>query len=166
MVVAKTDGDSVWRWVQGALILVVAGFFLYGLRDLLNPFILYWVLIALLAPMRGTRGHPLVVTIATVLALLWVLDTTGSLLAPFILAFVLAYILDPVVDRLSASPRISRSLAIFLILIPAFGAVVVLVAVGLPALAGQLSDLIEQAPILIDRVENWIAVFAQMRPPE
>ena len=113
------SGEGSWRFAQGAVLVLVAGFFLYSLRDLLNPFLLYCVVIALLAPFRGVRGHALLVTVATLIAGVWVLDTAGSLLAPFFLAFVLAYILDPIADRVSAHPRINRTAAIFLILVPA-----------------------------------------------
>jgi len=69
--VSAAGGDrneGSWRLAQGAVLVLVAGFFLYSLRDLLNPFLLYWVVIALLVPFRGVRGHALVVTVATLLA--------------------------------------------------------------------------------------------------
>ena len=134
--------DGSWRFVQGAVLVLAAGFFLFGLRELLNPFLLYWVFIALLAPFRGVRGHALVVMVATLLAGVWVLDTAGSLLAPFFLAFVLAYILDPVADRVSAHPRINRTAAIFLILVPALAVGVVALGLGLPEAVRQAGDLI------------------------
>ncbi len=134
--------EGSWRLAQGAVLVLVAGFFLYTLRDLLNPFLLYWVVIALLVPFRGVRGHALVVMVATLLAGVWVLDTAGSLLAPFFLAFVLAYILDPVADRVSAHRRINRTAAIFLILVPALAAGAVALGFGLPEVVRQAGDLI------------------------
>ncbi len=134
--------EGSWRFAQGAVLVLVAGFFLYTLRDLLNPFLLYWVVIALLVPFRGVRGHALVVMVATLLAGVWVLDTAGSLLAPFFLAFVLAYILDPVADRVSAHRRINRTAAIFLILVPALAAGAVALGFGLPEVVRQAGDLI------------------------
>lgn len=139
---AGDRNEGPWRLAQGAVLVLVAGFFLYSLRDLLNPFLLYWVVIALLVPFRGVRGHALVVTVATLLAGVWVLDTAGSLLAPFFLAFVLAYILDPVADRVSAHPRINRTAAIFLILVPALAAGVAALGFGLPEVVRQAGDLI------------------------
>lgn len=134
--------EGSWRLAQGAVLVLVAGFFLYSLRDLLNPFLLYWVVIALLVPFRGVRGHALVVTVATLLAGVWVLDTAGSLLAPFFLAFVLAYILDPIADRVSAHRRINRTAAIFLILVPALAAGAAVLGFGLPEVVRQAGDLI------------------------
>ncbi|MDE2876698.1 MAG: AI-2E family transporter [Gemmatimonadota bacterium] len=139
---AGDRNEGPWRLAQGAVLVLVAGFFLYSLRDLLNPFLLYWVVIALLVPFRGVRGHALVVTVATLLAGVWVLDTAGSLLAPFFLAFVLAYILDPVADRVSAHPRINRTAAIFLILVPALAAGSAALGFGVPEVVRQAGDLI------------------------
>ena len=135
-------GGGSWRVVQGAVVVVVAGFFLYSLRDLLNPFLLYWAFIALLVPFRGVRGHALVVAVATLLAGVWVLDTAGSLLAPFFLAFVLAYILDPVADRVSAHRHINRTAGIFLILVPVLAAGATVLWVGLPEVVRQAGDLV------------------------
>ena len=141
-----------WRFVQGAVLVLAAGFFLLGLRDLLNPFLLYWVVIALLAPFRGVRGHALLVTVATLLAGVWVLDTAGSLLAPFFLAFVLAYILDPVADRVSAHPRVNRTVAIMLILVPFLVGGVAVLGLGLPELARQAQALMG----LPEQVVEWV----------
>ena len=153
-----TDRNAgAWRAVQAALLVLAGAFFLFSMRASLNPFLLYCVFIALLTPFRETRGYALLVTIATVLIALWVLSTAGSLLAPFFLAFVLAYILDPLADRISAHPRIGRTVAIFLILVPflALGAVVVIF--GVPELARQARDLVNQAPQLLEGLAAWVS---------
>ncbi len=147
--------EGLWRVVLGAAVLVVVGFFLFSLLDVLNPFYLYWLLVALLHPFRGRPGYSLLLGSATVLVLLWILDTTGSVLAPFVLAFVLAYVLDPLVDRLSAKRRISRSLAIVLILGPVLLGGGTLLILGVPVLASQVSELIEEVPALVERIEGW-----------
>ena len=146
---ADDRNDGSWRMAQGAVVVLVAGFFLYSLRDLLNPFLLYCAFIALMVPFRGVRGHMLVVTVATLLAGVWVLDTAGSLLAPFFLAFVLAYILDPVANRVSAHPRINRTAAILLIFLPALGT-------GAAVLAFALPEVVRQAGDLIAYLTDWV----------
>ena len=152
----RDSGEMPWRVAQGAVLVLVAGFFLFSLRDLLNPFLLYLVFIAVLAPFRGIRGHALMVTIATLLAAVWVLDTAGTLLAPFFLAFVLAYILDPVADRVSAHPRIGRTAAIFLILVPVLAAGAVAVGVALPELVRQARALIGESPRVMGELTAWV----------
>ena len=127
---------------MAAIAVLAAGFLLYAVRDLLNPFLLCIVLVALLAPFRGRPGHAGVVTVAVALTALWVLDAAGSLLAPFVLAFVLAYILDPAVDRIAAHPRIGRTAAILAILLVAIGAGATVLAVGAPEASRQAGSLI------------------------
>lgn len=149
---ADDRNDGCWRMAQAAVLVLVAGFFLYSLHDLLNPFLLYWVVIALLVPFRGVRGHALLVTVATLLASVWVLHTAGSLLAPFFLAFVLAYILDPVADRVAAHPRINRMAAVCLILVLFLAAGALALGLGLPELARQAQSLAG----LPEQVTEWV----------
>lgn len=148
--------EGPWRIAQAAVLVLAGGFFLYSLRGLLNPFVLYCVFIALLIPFRGVRGHALMVTVATVLAALWVLDTAGSLLAPFFLAFVLAYILDPVADRISAHPRIGRTLAIFLLLVPFLAAGALAIVLAVPEIIQQVRALITETPRALDTFTTWL----------
>ncbi len=147
---------TAWRAVQAALLVLAGAFFLFSMRESLGPFLLYWVFIALLVPFRQVRGYALLVTVATVLVCLWVLHTAGSLLAPFFLAFVLAYILDPIADRVSAHPRIGRTGAIFLILVPFLALGAAAVAVGLPELARQARALVLEAPRFIEGLAAWV----------
>ena len=145
-----------WRVVQGAVVVLAAGFFLFSLDEILNPFLIYCAFIALLIPFRGIRGHTHMVAVATVLVALWVLDTAGSLLAPFFLAFVLAYILDPLVDRVSAHPRLGRAASIFLILVPFLGVGVLAVAIGVPNFVGQARGFIDEAPRFVTEFRGWV----------
>lgn len=147
--------DVVWTGVQGVAALLVLGFFLFALRGVLNPFVLYLLLLAVLIPFRAVPGHTLVVAVASVLALFWVLATTGFLLAPFVLALVLAYVLDPLVDVLEGR-GVGRSLAILVLALPVIGAVGIGLGVGLPALGHQIAELIERAPALLDRFADWL----------
>ncbi len=145
-----------WPVVQAAVLILAAGFFLYSLREILNPFLLYCAFIALLIPFRGVRGHAHMVTIATVLVTLWVLHTAGSLLGPFFLAFILAYILDPLVDRVSAHPRVGRSGAILLILFPFLGLGVLIVAVAFPELVLQARAIVGEVPGFVNWLREWV----------
>ena len=150
------SAPPTWRAVQATLLVLAGAFFLFSMRTSLNPFILYCIFVALLTPFRGIRGHALLVTVATVLICLWVLSTAGSLLAPFFLAFVLAYILDPVADRVSEHPRIGRTAAIFLILIPFLALGAATVVLGVPELVSQGRDLVTQAPRALEDFTAWV----------
>ena len=151
-----SGAGPTWRVVQGAVVVLAAGFFLFSLDEILNPFLIYCAFIALLIPFRGIRGHTHMVSVATVLVALWVLHTAGSLLGPFFLAFVLAYILDPVVDRVSAHPKLGRTASIFLILVPFLGIGALVFVVGLPQLVGQARGFIDEAPRFVTEFRGWV----------
>ncbi len=152
--------DGAWRFFQAAVAFLVLGLFLislsrFELGGLLSPFALFWVLVVVLLPFRGTEGHSLILILAAVLAFFWVLDTTGFLLAPFILALVLSYALDPLVDRIEG-PRIGRSLAIILLTVPVLIVLAVAVVLGIPALARETGELIQRAPEVLSRLADWL----------
>lgn len=156
----RLPGDPIWRATLALAALGVLGLFLFSVRDLLNPFVLFWVLMAALLPFRGVRGHSLWVSLAAVLTLYWLLSTTGALVAPFVLAGVLAYVLDPLVDKLEAR-GVGRSLAIGLISMPVVGAVAALVIFGIPAVVAQAAELIQSMPVLLERMTAWADALAQ-----
>src|SRR5262245_18321790 len=103
-----------WSIRYAAILLLVAALFLYSLLDSLSPFIIFLVLLLLLSPFAGTRQYRVLVFASGALMVFWLLRTSGSLLAPFVLALVIAYILDPVVDRLQAR-GLKRPLAVTLL---------------------------------------------------
>ncbi|MBI4544879.1 MAG: AI-2E family transporter [Gemmatimonadetes bacterium] len=142
-------------FLQAAIVLIVLGAFLYDLRLVLSPFTLYLLLLVLLSPYAGTRFFVLILSAATLLFLLWLLRTTGFLLAPFILAGVLAYILNPAVEMLSRR-KIGRSWAILLWALPVVAGLAVVLAAGLPALAEQIEALILQLPGALERAVAWV----------
>jgi predicted PurR-regulated permease PerM len=145
-----------WRVLQGAAVLLVLGFFLYSLweQSLFSPFILFWVLVVVLIPFRGTPAYVLLLVLSAVLTLLWILQTTGFLLAPFVLALVLAYILDPLVDRM-VGRRLNRSMAILILTLPVLAVLAVGVILGIPALAQETGELIQRAPEFLQRLADW-----------
>ena len=142
-----------WRTLQVVAALVVLALFLFTLRDLLNPFLLFWVLLALLVPFRDRPGHTLLVSVTAILTLLWIMDTTGFLLAPFVLALGLAYVLDPLVDRLEAR-GLRRTVAVLVLALPVAGALAIGIVAGIPALGRQVADLIGRSPELLERLAD------------
>lgn len=143
-----------WRTVHGVVVVLVVALFLFSLRTLLNPFLLFVLLVVMVAPYGGSRPHLLLVGTAGVLTLLWLLETTGFLLAPFFLALVLAYILHPAVDALERR-RIGRGAAIFLLVLPLLAALAVGILWGVPALGRQIAEFIQAMPGLIRSGVEW-----------
>lgn len=151
----RTQDSNAWPAVYGVSVLLVLGLFLFGLREVLSPVVLYVALVLLLMPFAGGRRYTHVLIVATGLLFIWVLRTTGFLLAPFILAVVTAYILDPVVDILEAR-GVPRTLGGVILALPAIALVLVALIVGIPALADQIEALIQQAPELFQRTAAWL----------
>jgi predicted PurR-regulated permease PerM len=146
--------ETVWRVVLAVAALGVLGLLLFSVRGLLNPFVLFWIFIAAMVPFRGAPGHHLWVSLAALLTLYWLLATTGTLIAPFVLAFMLAYVLDPLVDKLEAR-GVGRALAIGLLALPVLGALAGILIVGIPAVVAQAAELVQATPVLLERMTGW-----------
>lgn len=151
-----TQIPSEWRYVYGALVLAAAVLFLFSIHSALSPIIAYVLLLMLLAPFTGTDRHSTIVIAATFALSVWLLETIGTLIAPFILAFVLAYILDPAVDVLERR-RIPRGAAVALLVLPVLLLIAVALGFGIPALINQIEALIERLPAAASRFAEWVA---------
>lgn len=149
-----------WRVWHAVVVLGVLGLFLFSIRSILNPFLLFLLLLFLVQPYSGTRFHLLLVSTSALLTFIWVLDTTGFLLAPFVLALVLAYIQAPLVARMQRR-GVSRLVATILLALPAIALLTVVLFVGIPALSAQIAEFIRGTPTLLQtatlRLEQWQA---------
>jgi predicted PurR-regulated permease PerM len=150
-----------WRTVHSIVVLGVLGLFLYSVHSILNPFVLFLLLVFVISPYSGTRHHLLIVTAAAVLMFVWVLNTTGFLLAPFVLALVLAYIQHPLVarmegKRLFGKVRISRGLATAMLALPGLGLIALIVFFAVPALSAEMGDLIRRTPDYVRGFTVWL----------
>ncbi|HUP51960.1 MAG TPA: AI-2E family transporter [Longimicrobiales bacterium] len=152
---SQPRGVSPWRAVEAAAVILVLGFFLYATREILNPLLLFALLWAVLLPFRRSEGYTALLSTAGVVTLVWLLSSTGSLLAPFVLSAVLAYTLDPLVDALQRR-KLSRTVAILLLTVPAIGLLAVVVLLVVPSAIQQLGSLIEEAPVFLERLGAWI----------
>lgn len=85
--------------------------------------------------------------------LVWLLR---AMLAPFLAGMAVAYFLDPLADRLEAR-KLSRSLAVSLILGGFFLVVGLAIAVLAPPLQAQVVDLAARAPGAIKALREWAA---------
>ena len=148
--------ETEWPTIYTVVVILAAAAFLFSVRTVLSPVIAYFILLLLISPWAGTRFHLLTVLAATLLILVWLLKTLGSLLAPFILAFVIAYILDPVVDRVQRRGIRNRGLAVAILSVPLLGLFVVLIVFGIPAIVHQLEAFIEQVPTALQRGVAWL----------
>ena len=147
--------ETQWSTIYTVVVILAAAAFLFSVRIVLSPVIVYMVLLLLISPWAGTRFHLLTVVATTFLILVWLLKTLGGLLAPFILAFVLAYILDPVVDRIQRRIK-NRGLAVAALAVPMLALFTLLLVFGIPALVQQAQAFAEQVPAALQRGVEWL----------
>ncbi|CAN5797782.1 AI-2E family transporter [soil metagenome] len=147
---------SSWQTVYGIVVVGVSALFLWSVQSILNPFLLFVLLVVLLSPYRGSRRHLLLITMAALLTLIWLLRATGSLFAPFILAWVLAYVLRPVADALERR-RVPRGLAVLLLVVPVLTGIALAIVFGAPALRDQGERFVANAPALVERGQRELA---------
>lgn len=152
---AVLPNSHEWPSIYIAVVALCAFAFLFSVRSILSPVLVFLILVLLISPWSGSRMHLLTVTAASVLLAVWILDTLGALLAPFVLAFVLAYILDPIVDRLVAR-GMHRMLAVAAVFIPFFLSIALVLVLGLPALVQQIQQVVEQLPVALQRGVEWL----------
>lgn len=145
-----------WPAIYSVLVMLTVAAFLFSVRIILSPVIVYLMLLLLISPWAGTRHHVLTVIAATLLIGIWLLKTLGSLLAPFILALVLAYILDPSVDRLQRWGIRKRGLAVTVLALPVLSVLIVFIIFGVPAIANQVESVVNQIPTALQNAVNYI----------
>ncbi|MCI0434127.1 MAG: AI-2E family transporter [Gemmatimonadetes bacterium] len=152
-----------WRFLYGAIVLAAATLFAISVRSVLSPVLAYGMLLLLLRPYAGTRRHLLILVSASVVLAVWVLETMGGLLAPFILSLAIAYILDPAVDVLER--RMPRALAIAVLIVPVVTLIAVALIVVVPLLVQQIATLIDGLPDALRTIQDWLGRLSRMNIP-
>ncbi len=89
---------------------------------------------------------------AVFLVALWYL---GNVILPFLLGGAIAYCLDPIADRLERL-GLSRVMAVVVITLAALLVFALLVLLVIPLLIQQAAALIDTAPDLFARLQNWL----------
>jgi len=160
--------DAILKWSAAAAGIVLLTFLLLGLREVLNPPLLFLGLVGVLLPLRRTSFFPAVVGTTGFLVLFWLFRELGFLLAPFVLALVLAYILNPAVGWIAGrrplvrfagadgQGRLGRTLAVVALAIPVVGGLVALGVWGVPYLAGELTAIVRRAPQALERLTIFV----------
>lgn len=151
------SGPDGWRFAYGGLAFAAGILLVYSITRLFvpSPLLAYVIFLILISPYAGTRLHLRAVIAATILLCVWLLETLGGLLAPFLLALGIAYILDPAVDVLERR-GIKRMLAIVILAIPVLALLAAIAIVAVPALVEQIGDFLDGVPAAAARVRVWI----------
>jgi predicted PurR-regulated permease PerM len=118
---------------------------LVSVREILAPPVVLPLALLALWPLRTRPGIQAAIGIAVALTLLWGLKLYGGLLGPFLLALAVAYLLAPLVGALERR-RVSRGLAIVVVSLPPFAALILLIVVAGPQLWNQAVTLVNALP--------------------
>lgn len=149
-VVASVDVDTdvperVVRPFSRILTLIFMVALLYTMQDSLSPFLMGTIIVVLLWLVRKEALFEAGVGSAVgLLIFVWLLDELAGILWPFVTSFVLAYLLAPLVKILEK--KISRSLAIGLVVILLLGGLTTFGVVLIPVVIQEVGDLVTQLP--------------------
>ncbi len=128
---------------------------LWAVREVLSPLVAYALLVAALWQERRDPRVARLLAIASALVAVWLLWAAGTLLAPFVLGLAFAYLLSPAVAWLGRR-RVPRWLGSLLVLLPFLAALIVLIALLVPAIQRQVVQLAQQLPVLLARLADWL----------
>jgi predicted PurR-regulated permease PerM len=147
--------STTWRAIYALVILGLLVAFMLSVKAVLNPVLLFLLVVLVASPFAGERSHRLLVGAAGLLTVVWLLDTLGPLLAPFFLALGLSYVLYPLVRRIERR-GVSRGLAIAILALPVLALIALVAFIGIPALLRQLGQLIRGVPQAIQSLVAWV----------
>ena len=100
--------------------------------------------------------------VAVWIAFLFLLITLGPVLTPFLAAAILAYALNPGVDRLHnlrigrLALRLPRALAVVIVVVLFFSAIIALVLIVVPVLQKEIPMLQAQIPAFLAKTNDWL----------
>ena len=139
---SSLSGDRIFFRVVVLVFLLV---FLYVLRDGLSPLLVGVTLLGLIVlAQKGVRFEIGIGIVACVLLAAWFLSEVAGLLWPFAVSFVLAYLMAPLVDLIGR--RISRSLAIGIIVLLLLGILSGIGVVVVPKVIDEVRELVRRLP--------------------
>jgi len=152
-----TEGASRTLRVAGlvAPAILLLAVLLWAVRDILSPLVAYTLLVAALWPERRDPRIARLLIVTSALVAVWLLWAAGTLLAPFVLGLAFAYLLSPAVAWLGRR-RVPRWLASLLVLLPFLAALLGLLALLVPAVEHQVVQLVQQLPVLLGRLADWL----------
>lgn len=128
---------------RSELILIISGFLLFGvflflIRDTLSPMLLAATIILMLFPLIRYKVVKVLLITVSLLFLIWLANGMMSMLQPFIFGIVIAYVLNPLIHILEK--KISRSLAIFIILLLVLALLSLVIFIFIPKLLASIEQ--------------------------
>lgn len=130
-------------------------YFCYLIRDIINPIILFIILIVALIPFWKYIWAKTSIVLILALFTLWVIKEAGYLVAPFIWGIFIAYMFDPLITKMQN--KIPRLAAVLLIYIPLLILAIIFVVFILPRTIEQIEVILKTLPQYVDKIYNSIS---------
>lgn len=132
-------------------------YFCYLIREIINPIILFVILIAALIPFWKYIWAKILFVLLLALFTLWTIKEAGYLVAPFIWGIFIAYMFDPLITKMQN--KIPRILAVLLIFIPLLILAIIFFILILPRTIEEMEIILKTLPQYVDKIYNSISSF-------
>ena len=130
-------------------------YFCYLIKDIINPIILFLILIAALVPFWKYIWAKTSIVLILALFTLWVIKEAGYLVAPFIWGIFIAYMFDPLITKMQK--KIPRIVGVLLIYIPLLILAIIFVIFILPRTIEQVEIIFKTLPQYVDKIYSSIS---------
>lgn len=136
------------------LSLILLSILFYSVQSILNPIIIYTLLIFLFYSYREFRLIRISISIASILFFIWAFDELKGVLLPFIISFLIAYLLQPVInffERLKIKRWIGSIISVL-----AIGLFILLIMIKfIPNFFNQINSLFISSKNLIQNLNDF-----------
>ena len=140
------------------LVLIISSaffYFCYLIREIINPIILFIILIAALIPFWKYIWAKTSIFLILCLFTLWVVKEAGYLVDPFIWGIFIAYMFDPLITKMQT--KIPRIAAVLFIFIPLIIIAVIFFVFILPRTIEEMEIILRSLPQYVDKIYNSIS---------
>lgn len=150
----KISSTSIYETIVAISALTLFGV-LFSVTELFkSPFIVFAVILFVLYPFKKSKLIKIIISISSIIFLLWFLHSISNILIPFIIAFLLAYILNPLVEYLTTK-KLSRALSSILIILLFVALIIVALIFLVPIIVNQFTEFIKTLPQALNDFKNW-----------
>lgn len=139
------------------IVIIISAFFYFCIliREIINPIILFLILISALLPFWKYIWAKISMVLILSLFTLWVIKEAGYLAAPFICGIFIAYLFDPLITKMQT--KIPRIAAVLLIFIPLLTIAIIFFIFILPRTIEQVEIILKTLPHYIEKTYNSIS---------
>ena len=138
-----------------AIVFTAFFYFCYLIREIINPIILFIILVAALIPFWKYIWAKTSIVLILALFTLWIIKEAGYLVAPFIWGIFIAYMFDPLITKMQH--KIPRIVGVLLIYIPLLLLAIIFIIFILPRTIEQIEVIVKTLPQYVDKIYNSIS---------